>query len=55
MEKTKDKSYSYIIDLDITSPLRTVNDVENALHKAIENRKIDVVFSVVPSRRKPIF
>ncbi len=55
MEKTKDKSYSYIIDLDITSPLRTVNDVENALHKAIENEKIDVVFSVVPSRRNPYF
>jgi CMP-N,N'-diacetyllegionaminic acid synthase len=41
--------------LDITSPLRKVADIENALNKAAENINADVVFSVVQSRRNPYF
>ncbi|MEL7657440.1 MAG: acylneuraminate cytidylyltransferase family protein, partial [Bacillota bacterium] len=44
-----------IIDLDITSPLRKVADIESALNKIIKNIDNDVVFSVVPSRRNPYF
>lgn len=54
MEKNQNKKYDYIIDLDITSPLRKVKDIENVFNKEIETQS-DVVFSVVPSRRNPYF
>lgn len=54
MEKNENKKYDYVIDLDITSPLRKVSDIENILNKEIETQS-DVVFSVVPSRRNPYF
>ena len=51
--------YDYVIDLDITSPMRCVYDVENALdvmkNSIINGKNYDVVFSVVPSRRSPYF
>ncbi len=55
MEKIKNKKYEYIIDLDITSPFRKLENIQQALNKAIENGTCDVVFSVVPSRRNPYF
>jgi len=54
MEKNENKKYDYVIDLDITSPLRKVSDIENIFNKEIETQS-DVVFSVVPSRRNPYF
>lgn len=54
MEKNQNKKYDYIIDLDITSPLRKVKDIENIFDKEIETQS-DVVFSVVSSRRNPYF
>lgn len=55
MEKEKNKKYDYTIDLDITSPLRKVDDIENSLNKILENDETDVVYSVVNSRRNPYF
>jgi CMP-N-acetylneuraminic acid synthetase len=55
MEEIKKKRYDYILDLDITSPFRTVWDMENALNIIQENTAADVVFSVVPARRNPYF
>lgn len=55
MEELYGIKYDYVIDLDITSPLRKVMDIENALLKCTENIDCDVVFSVVPSRRNPYF
>lgn len=55
MEKIKNKEYEYIIDLDITSPFRKLENIQQTLNKAIENGACDVVFSVVPSRRNPYF
>jgi CMP-N,N'-diacetyllegionaminic acid synthase len=55
MEEKLSKQYDYIIDLDITSPLRKVADIENALYKMIENIDADAAFSVVPARRNPYF
>lgn len=49
------KEYDYIIDLDITSPLRTVEDIENALVVMMKDPLCDIVFSVVKSRRNPYF
>ena len=46
--------YDLIIDLDITSPLRTVNDLEVMIDKKI-NTDYDLIFSVTDSRRNPYF
>jgi len=55
MEERKNRKYDFIIDLDITSPFRKLEDIEDALNKSIENKDVDVVFSVVESRRNPYF
>jgi len=55
MEEKNNKIYDFIIDLDITSPFRKIEDIQNALNKSLENKNIDVVFSVVESRRNPYF
>lgn len=47
--------HDLVVDLDITSPLRTVEDIQNALRRKMELPEVDVVFSVVPSRRSPYF
>lgn len=54
MEKKTDSAYDMVVDLDITSPLRTVRDMENLIAKFYET-KCDVVFSAVSSRRSPYF
>lgn len=54
MEKTKNKKYDYIVDLDITSPIRTVNNLSNLINKMIET-KSELVFSVTEARRNPYF
>ncbi len=48
------KKYDMVIDLDITSPLRTVKDLYNLITKHIET-KADVTTSVTDSRRNPYF
>ena len=55
MEKKHNQEYDYVIDLDITSPLRKVSDIEKALQKTMEKETIDVVYSVVEARRNPYF
>jgi CMP-N,N'-diacetyllegionaminic acid synthase len=55
MEDKLCKKYDLVIDLDITSPLRKVEDIEAAMAKAMENSAVDVVFSVVHARRNPYF
>lgn len=44
-----------VVDLDITSPIRTLRDVRDAIEKKRRDRDFDIVFSVVPSRRSPFF
>ena len=48
------KRFDALIDLDITSPLRTFADVEGAF-ELFEREGCEVVFSVVPARRNPYF
>lgn len=47
--------YDVVVDLDITSPLRTVQDIKNAIDKKAIRNDVDVVYSVAPSRRNPYF
>lgn len=47
--------FDMVVDLDITSPLRTVNDVKHVIDKKRKRPEVDVVYSVAPSRRNPYF
>ena len=54
MQNRKNKKYDMIIDLDITSPLRTVDDLRNLIETHIRTGA-DVTTSVTDSRRNPYF
>ena len=49
------RKFDMVVDLDITSPLRTVEDVKNAIDRKKHRNDVDVVYSVAPSRRNPYF
>jgi CMP-N,N'-diacetyllegionaminic acid synthase len=48
-------SHDVIVDLDITSPLRTATDVYNAIEYKKQHVDMDVIFSVTNARRNPYF
>lgn len=48
-------SIDVVVDLDITSPMRRLCDVENVLKEYCANEDYDLVYSVVKSRRSPYF
>ena len=54
-EETFAQKFDIVVDLDITSPLRTVQDVKNAIDRKKQRNDVDVVYSVAPSRRNPYF
>ena len=54
MEEKKNTKYDMVVDLDITSPLRTKKDLEELIKIHIE-KKPDLTTSVVPARRNPYF
>lgn len=47
--------FDAIVDLDITSPMRRLRDVEAAINKLMSDKNCDLVYSVVPARRSPYF
>ncbi|GEC73220.1 N-acylneuraminate cytidylyltransferase/CMP-N,N'-diacetyllegionaminic acid synthase [Flavobacterium flevense] len=47
--------YDFILDLDVTSPLRTLEDIENSLSLILENPEALNLFSVNPAARSPYF
>jgi CMP-N,N'-diacetyllegionaminic acid synthase len=47
--------YDYVLDLDVTSPLRTVEDIEKALELLIANTEAKNLFSVNNAARNPYF
>jgi CMP-N-acetylneuraminic acid synthetase len=53
-EKTKNIEYDYLIDLDVTSPLRTVSDIEEGL-SMLKKSKAFNLFSVNIAGRNPYF
>lgn len=55
MEQKKSKSYDFVIDLDVTSPLRNFADLESALQLLKKNSEAYNVFSVSPANRNPYF
>lgn len=54
MEQRSGKRYDIVVDLDLTSPLRRVEDIRNLILKQKESRA-DVTFSVTDARRNPYF
>lgn len=54
LKKRLKKDYNMVVDLDITSPLRILRDLEALVDKKL-NADDDVVFSVTDSRRNPYF
>ena len=54
MQARKKTLYDLVVDLDITSPLRTMADIENLVDTHIKTRA-DVTTSVTDARRNPYF
>lgn len=54
MQEQTNKKYDMVVDLDLTSPLRTVEDIRN-LVETQKRKKCDVTFSVTDARRNPYF
>lgn len=55
IETRNHKSYDYVLDLDVTSPLRNVEDLEKALGIMESNSMALNLFSVSPANRNPYF
>ena len=53
-EKEYNTRYDAIVDLDPTSPLRKISDLDNALNKFL-NSDADVLYSVCRARKSPYF
>lgn len=47
--------FDYLLDLDVTSPLRTINDLESGFKLIRENDAALNLFSVSPAARNPYF
>lgn len=54
-EKQYGKRYDYVIDLDVTAPIRTLLDVEACVDKIIANPEAKTIFSVNVAARNPYF
>lgn len=53
-ESIMEYTYDYILDLDVTSPLRTLEDLEKAF-EMITSSSAQTLFSVNPAARNPYF
>jgi len=53
-EIQKEQNYDYIFDLDVTSPLRNYDDIQNAFIK-FKKENSNNLFSVTPSKKNPYF
>jgi CMP-N,N'-diacetyllegionaminic acid synthase len=54
-EKVNNKKYDYILDLDITSPLRNMEDLLKAFSMLTAKADVYNIFSVSPANRNPYF
>jgi len=53
-EKIYGKKYDIVVDLDVTSPIRTENDLDNCLKVFLE-KDADFLLSAVEARKNPYF
>jgi CMP-N,N'-diacetyllegionaminic acid synthase len=54
-EEKRQIKFDYILDLDVTSPLRTIEDLEAAFKIIQEDENALNIFSVNPANRNPYF
>ncbi len=54
-EKRKGKRYDFVLDLDVTSPLRTIQDLDEAYASIQSDPNALNLFSVNPAHRNPYF
>lgn len=50
-----DTQYDFVLDLDVTSPLRTLEDIEKSLELMLAKPEAKNLFSVNPAARNPYF
>ncbi len=55
VEEIKNETYDLVVDLDLTSPLRNLKDVEGTINQVVQNEKCNFAYSVTDSRRNPYF
>ena len=55
LERKYDCCFDFVIDLDITSPLRQIDDVINAYKTKLQHSDCKLIYSVCDSRRNPYF
>ncbi|MBK6264518.1 acylneuraminate cytidylyltransferase family protein [Marivirga sp. S37H4] len=48
-------SFDFVLDMDVTSPLRTIADLNSALEKLVNHSSALNIFSVNPAARNPYF
>jgi N-acylneuraminate cytidylyltransferase/CMP-N,N'-diacetyllegionaminic acid synthase len=54
-EKTTGSTVDYLVDLDVTVPLKAVEDIDGAIRKALGNPAVDVVITGYEPERNPYF
>lgn len=54
-EKKRSKHYDFIVDMDVTSPLRNLDDLEGAFFQLQKHHDALNIFSVSPAYRNPYF
>ena len=54
-ENKTSEQFDYILDLDVTSPLRTLEDLQSGLNIILENSEILNLFSVNNANKNPYF
>lgn len=54
-EKENNSKYEFVIDLDVTSPLRTIKDLDYSIDLLFDNKDAVNLFSVSPANRNPYF
>lgn len=55
VETMKQDTFDLVVDMDLTSPLRKVEDISNIISAALDNPACDLALSVTGSRRNPYF
>ncbi len=54
-EKNRNIRFDYLLDLDVTSPLRNVDDLQTAFQILLTDKNAMNLFSVNPAHRNPYF
>jgi CMP-N-acetylneuraminic acid synthetase len=54
-QEKKSGAFDYVIDMDVTSPLRTPEDIETALDHLMDDPLSEIIFSVNKAQRNPYF